>query len=213
MAQDRAQRIAGKIRDGTKKQVEKIISEAMVRANEIKQRAEMAAKEKKKQIVEKGQIQCKLEEQRIIAEAKIKARQLKLNAQEELLNEAFKRAEEQLKKIVEKPEYKSHLQHLIEEAVSSIGSRDLEIVCGERERAVLKQNNFLDALSKAISSKMNAPVNLDISSETANKIGGVIVRTKDRRIEVDNTFEARMQRLKDSLRTKVAHILFSKEIA
>ena len=41
-------------------------------------------------------------------------------------------------------------------------------------------------------------------------MGGVIVRTVDGTIEIDNTIETRIEREKSDIRKKVARILFAK---
>ncbi|MHA1832546.1 MAG: V-type ATP synthase subunit E family protein [Candidatus Baldrarchaeia archaeon] len=39
-------------------------------------------------------------------------------------------------------------------------------------------------------------------------MGGVIVRSKDQLLTVDNTFEARLERLREQLRVNIANLLF-----
>ena len=57
-----------------------------------------------------------------------------------------------------------------------------------------------------ISKEINARISISDGLDTG--MGGVIVRTADGRIEVDNTFEKRFERFSDTLRADVIKTLF-----
>ena len=52
---------------------------------------------------------------------------------------------------------------------------------------------------------------MKILKDTIRSMGGVLVRTADGTKWVDNTFDARLERMSSAIRDKIASILFEKE--
>ena len=204
--------------DGTNKIVSSITSEAQSKADAIIQEAEeevsLILKEgekeanlEKEKILENARKQSALKYQQLISEAKMNSRRAELEAREELIETAFKNAEEELRKIAagSSEEYKESLKKIIEEASVEIGGG--ELVLSTKEEDVAKIKDLIPALEKEIEAKTGNKTTLEIG-ENIRTIGGAAVKTKNGDIEVNNTFEARMLRFKKSLRSEVAHILF-----
>ena len=207
-----------KMSAGTDKIVSSIMSDAQIKAESILAEAEkenesilsegeaQAAAEKEK-ILENAEKQAKMRYQQIISEAKMNSRRMELEAREEVIEEAFKKAEEKLKEIAssDAAEYKASLEKVIKEAGAEIGGGDLLVLVKESDVAKIKGN--LPTIEKSISNQTGNPTKLEMG-ENINTIGGAIIRTKNGEIEVNNTIEARMLRFKKSLRSEVAGILF-----
>lgn len=188
--------IIEKIKEDTEKEVKAVLEEARSKADGIIKEAQSRAKGEEEEILRRGAREAELVKQRIIADAKLKARKQKLNVKEAAIQAAFGEAEKELRKFGSTAEYPSVLKKIIKEAVNSIGSEDMEIITNKADRKIVTQD-FLKSLSK---------FNIALSPQTIETSGGVIVRAKN--TEVDNTFETRMARMRDNLRTKVAKILF-----
>ena len=207
-----------KMSAGTDKIVSSIMSDAQIKAESILAEAEkekeaiisegnvQAAAEKEK-ILENADKQAKMRYQQIISEAKMNSRRMELEAREEVIEEAFSKAEEKLKEIAssDAAEYKASLEKVITEAGTEIGGGDLIVLVKESDATKIKGS--LTSIEKSISDKTGTPTKLEMG-ENINTIGGAILRTKNGEIEVNNTIEARMLRFKKSLRSKVAGILF-----
>ena len=204
--------------NGADKIVSSIISEAQSKADVIIQEAERevaliveegqkeAALEKEK-ILENAKKQSAMKYQQLISEAKMNSTRAELEAREELIESAFKRAEEELTKIAstDDAQYKESLKKIIEEAAIDIGGG--ELVLSLKEGDVAKIKGAISALEKDIAEKTGTKTTLEIG-ENINTIGGAIVKTKNGEIEVNNTIEARMLRFKKVLRSEVAKVLF-----
>jgi len=207
-----------KMSAGTDKIVSSIMSDAQIKAESILAEAEkekeaiisegnvQAAAEKEK-ILENADKQAKMRYQQIISEAKMNSRRMELEAREEVIEEAFSKAEEKLKEIAssDAAEYKASLEKVITEAGTEIGGGDLIVLVKENDMTKIKGS--LPSIEKSISDKTGTPTKLEMG-ENINTIGGSIIRTKNGEIEVNNTIEARMLRFKKSLRSEVAGILF-----
>lgn len=203
---------------GTEKIVSSIMSDAQIKADSILAEAEkenqsilsegeaQAVAEKEK-ILENAQKTAQMRYQQIISEAKMNSRRMELEAREEIIEEAFKKAEEKLKEIAssDASEYKASLEKVITEAGIEIGGGNLIILVKESDAA--KIHGSLPSIEKSISDKTSNPTKLEMGESIPN-IGGAIVKTKNGEIEVNNTIEARMLRFKKSLRSEVAGILF-----
>ncbi len=196
--------------DGANKIVSSIISEAQSKANAIIQEAEEEAStilkggeeeaaSEKERILENAKKQSAMKYQQLISEAKMNARRAELEAREELIQTAFKNAEEELEKIGSgsSEEYKNSLKKIVEEASVEIGGG--ELVLSTKEDDVAKIKDAIPSLEKDIEAKTGNKTNLEIE-DSIRTIGGALVKTKDGAVEVNNTFEARMLRFKKSLR-------------
>ncbi len=203
---------------GTEKIVSSIMSDAQIKAESILAEAEkenqsilsegetQAVAEKEK-ILENAEKQAQMRYQQIISEAKMNSRRMELEAREEVIEEAFQKAEEKLKEIAssDASEYKASLEKVITEAGAEIGGGDLIVLVKESDAAKIKGS--LPSIEKSISDKTSNPTKLEMG-ESLNTIGGAVLKTKNGEIEVNNTIEARMLRFKKSLRSEVAGILF-----
>lgn len=200
-ARESAEKIIERIREDAAREVEVIIGEAKREAEDIIKEAEDKAEEQKREIISKGEKEAELLKQRIVANAKLKARKSGLDAKEELIKAVFEEAEKELAKIASSDNYKDILRGLIAEGVSSVGE-DAEVMVKEEDKKLL-EDGILKDLEKEFK------VKITLSPENINTIGGVIVRSKNGRVEVNNTFETRMIRMQDALRSKIAKILFT----
>ena len=207
-----------KMSAGTDKIVSSIMSDAQIKAESILAEAEkenesilsegqaQAAAEKDK-ILENANKTAQMRYQQIISEAKMNSRRMELEAREEIIEEAFQKAEGKLKEIAssDTTEYKTSLEKAITEAGAEIGGGDLVVLVKESD--VPKIKGSLPSIEKNISAKTSKPTKLEMG-EAITTIGGAILKTKNGEIEVNNTIEARMLRFKKSLRSEVAEILF-----
>ena len=99
------------------------------------------------------------------------------------------------------PRYDESLTKLIKEAVDEINSDDVIIHLNEADT-----NKFMNQLGSSDSFVIDG-ISFQIG-EPIDTIGGVIVKTRNGDIEVNNTIESRLERFKSVLRSEVAKVLF-----
>ena len=194
---------------GTEKIVSSIMSDAQGKADEIIQNAntevsQINAKAEKTKIIENGKKQSDMRYQQIISEAKMNARRAELGAKEEVIEAAFNKATEELKAIASSgsDEYKDSLSIMIKEATDEIGGNDLIIQLNEADT-----NNMKNDISDGSNSFQLNDITFTLG-EPIDTIGGVILKTVDGDIQVNNTIESRLERFKSILRSEVANVLF-----
>lgn len=196
----KVEKIIHRIEEDTEAKARALTKEAEGKARAIISEAEGKAAETRSGIVGRGEREAEQERQRILANAKLRERKAKLDAKEEVITAAFSLAEEKLKEAASGKEYQAALKNLLQEAVASLGSGSL-VVMGRKEDA-----KHLKEVLPAVAKESRA--SLKLSNETISAAGGVIVKTEDGRVEVNNTFETRLARLRDDLRPAVSKILF-----
>ena len=173
--------------------------------------------------VNKSEAQVKVQ---IISEAKMNARRAELGAKEEVIEEAFSKATEDLTNMANTndSEYVDALVEMIKEAAVEIGGGDLIVLLKEEDipkvqdklesivgliKSLIKREkpSDLSAIATEVSQETDVETTLEIG-EPIDTIGGAILRTRNGEIQVNNTIESRMLRFKKSLRSEVAKTLF-----
>ncbi|MHC1567732.1 MAG: V-type ATP synthase subunit E family protein [Candidatus Syntropharchaeia archaeon] len=197
--------IIKKIEEDMEIEKKNILEEAKKKAEKIIDQIKKEAEEKKKAVIEKGEKEAILEEQRIIADAKLRAKKLKWDVREEIVRSVFDNARKRIMDVRKDgfgdKNYSEILKGLIKEAAMSTGGKDLVVLMNKDDSSFISKKDIED-----ISKEINARISISDGLDTG--MGGVIVRTADGRIEVDNTFEKRFERFSDTLRADVIKTLF-----
>ncbi len=197
----KASKILSRIGEDSEVEAREIQEKAQRKVDEILAQAKTKAKTVEDEILQKGRRDAELIKQRVIANAKLRAKKHYLDIKEEMIQQAFDEAAKKLGRITSSEEYPDTLKNIIAEGIESLGAESVEVLV-RREDAKLVNKALTKELGK------NLGVNIALSEDSIDTLGGAIIRTRDRKIEVNNTFEARMRRMRDELRSKVAKILF-----
>ena len=201
-------------------------SEAQVKVDAILADGEKRAEATKLKISEDAAKQAEMRYQQIISEAKMNARRAELGAKEEVIEEAFSKATEDLTNMANTndSEYVDALVEMIKEAAVEIGGGDLIVLLKKEDipkvqdkletivgliKSLIKREkpSDLSAIATEVSNETAVETTLEIG-EPIDTIGGAILRTRNGEIQVNNTIESRMLRFKKSLRSEVAKTLF-----
>ena len=222
-----ADKIVSNIMSEAQAKVDANISEAQAKVEAILADGEKRAEATKVKISDDAAKQADMRYQQIISEAKMNARRAELGAKEDVIEEAFSKATEDLTHMANTndPEYVDALVEMIKEAAVEIGGGDLivllkeedipkvndklEIIVGLIKSLIKKEEpTDLNLISAAVSLETDVETTLEIG-EPIDTIGGAILRTRNGEIQVNNTIESRMLRFKKSLRSEVAKTLFN----
>ncbi len=155
-----------------------------------KETAEAVAK-----ILETASKQAESVRRQILGAAELEARNAQLRALERAVNAAFENASGKISDSMG-PDYEKAIARLIQEGLDVIGPK-ANIQCASKDRKVV---------SAAIK-KLGGQAKVALDEEPLQTIGGVVLRTPDGSIRFDNTFEARLERMRPSLRKEIASVL------
>jgi len=191
----------------TEAKEQEIIKEAerhkRLKIEEVQRRAKDAAEI----ITKKAEQQAKTELSKYMAGAKLKAKYQMLDTKEALIKDVLLTVRARMEEIVEKAEYKKILSNLIIDGSSALNEEKLELIFPKNHASKVE----IAEIEKAVSKKVGKKVNFTVSKDNVRSKGGVIIKALDGTRWVDNTFEARIERLENKVRDTISEILFSDE--
>jgi len=177
---------------------EVIMSEAEKEKNKILSKKQEEAIASDKVIIEKAEREAISRKERIISGAKLQARNEKLKAKQEVISEIFETSIESLCNLSEEG-FKGFVKATILNS-NIVGQQNL--ILNDDGKKIISAI-LLSEINKELGSKAS----VTLSEETRKFKGGFILE-KDG-IEINNTFEALVNSLKDDLSQDVARVLFS----
>lgn len=175
-----------------------ILSEAKEEKNKIFSKKQEEASATEKVIIEKAEREAISRKERILSSAELQARNEKLRAKQEVISEVFQMSIEALCNLSE-DDFKGFVK-------DSILNSNIE---GEQKIIFNDTYNKIDKTSLVceINKELGSKASVTLCEETRNFKGGFILEKNG--IEMNNTFEALVNSLKDDLCSDVAKVLFS----
>lgn len=195
------------INSKTQEKEKEILEDAESQKKQKLDEARTKAKEITASITGKAEMESNAEVSRYKASAKLQSKYKLLEAKEALIEEVLSSARKHLEDLVKKTAYGKTLETLIVDAAASLGESDLEIVTPKGHDSKIDLKSAEAAIAKSTGKKTK----LSISKEGIRATGGVIVRNKEVTRWVDNTFEAKLERLEGEIRDTISSILFGTE--
>ena len=142
-------------------------------------------------IISDGKKEAEKIEKQIIGSSDIEARNKQLLILEEAVDKVFSQALEQISNVDRSGDYSNLIRSLIEEATQILGTSSIIVSTNNKDKPVVEST-----LSQFPGS--------ELSSETIDCLGGIVVKSKDGAMTFDNTIDARIERLKPLIRKEIA---------
>ena len=184
-----AEKIIEQIKKDSEKEVKQILGDAEKQAKEIKNSSKKDADLEAKKILENGKKQSENLKKILISKANQDIKREIMNAREKIVDDCFTKAHHELS-ILKGANYEKLVQKLILDGQKKIG-KDCVVY------------NSRDA-DKKIAENLGLKVAGSVESS-----GGVVLKSADGKITLDNTFDGILRREKDKIRIKVGKLLFS----
>jgi vacuolar-type H+-ATPase subunit E/Vma4 len=197
--QDNVESLERAILEEARGEAQQIIEDAQTKAQIIYQEAESQVKAEGNNILERARKKADGLHSQAEASARIDAQTLKLKRREQLLNQVFDRAREQLASATQWPDYDQVAHYLVRDAVEHLGS-DNVLVRADVETQKRLTPSVLADLASEIGVYMRPG---DLLSEGT----GIVLETPDGHCRYDNRLETRLARIQSALRSSVYHIL------
>jgi len=190
-ASDTLEKVSGEFEGEVLADLEAARSETLAKVDALrKETAEAVSK-----ILETSERQAESVKRQIIGAAELDARNAQLRSLERAVNEAFDLAAKEISTVSGASQEKA-LASLIQEGIDVIGPH-ARVLCASKDKK---------AVSSAIR-KLGSKAKLSLDDREIDAMGGVILTTPDGTVRFDNTFEARLERMRPTLRKAVAAIL------
>ncbi len=152
-------------------------------------------------MLEKAKSEAQTRKERVISSAELKARNEKLQAKQIVIQQVFEKAVEELCKLG-KEEYLAFIKN----GVTTLAVTGDENIILNAEGQKLVDDAFISEINNELSA--NGKVgNLKLSSTVGNFKGGFILEKNG--IEINNTFEALVESMKEEMELEVAKALFN----
>ncbi len=185
-----AEKILEQIKKDSEKEINQILKEAEKQTASIIDIARKEAEVESEKILSRGKNQSGNIKKILVSKASQDAKREIMKAREKKIEECFAKAQRRLSTFKE-AEYKKIVTKLMED-----GRKKLDGQC-------------TIAVSRDIDGKIAKSMGLKVTG-TVEASGGVILKSGDGGITLNNTFEGILKRKKDEIRIKVGKLLFSK---
>ncbi len=185
-------------------EADRILADAKTKADAIHERAQGQAAAERAEILERASREAERIRQQVIATTQLKARTLQLERREKLLDSAFEAVRQQLAAAPQRADYDRIMRDLLREALAHLGT-DAARVRADPQTQTLLTDRVLADISKELG--MQVQLGAPLKQGT-----GVIVETADGRRQYDNTLEARLGRLRNSLRSAAYRLLMGESL-
>ncbi len=186
-----------------RQEAEQILERAHRGAERDLEKARDQAERIKNARTEQMKVRLALEKKQARSRIRLEARKKRLTWKEERVEAVFQEALSRLAALPRDEAYRKILKGSILEGIAVLNKERVRVVLNEKDRPLFDRK-FLNTLSE----DSDRPVSLILSEEIHGASGGAIVRSEDDRVAFDNTFEARLARMKDGLRGEVAEAVF-----
>jgi vacuolar-type H+-ATPase subunit E/Vma4 len=178
---------------------EHILVEAQTKAEAVRQRAQEQAFAERDEMLAHASQEAALLRSQALASAQLQARTIELERREKLLNSVFDAARRQLPSVQQRADYDQIARQLLREALVHLGADTARIRADE-----LTRTHLTDQVLAEISTELGVQVQHGPPLEQGV---GLIVQTADGHRQYDNTLEARLSRMQNTLRAPVLHLL------
>jgi vacuolar-type H+-ATPase subunit E/Vma4 len=202
-------KILDRILKDAREKAESIIADAKKSAETViekqRQTARQNSEEKASALLKRAANDADIIRGKVSTDIKRQAGWIVLSEKNRLITSVLNEAKNRLVNIQKSEKYVTVLEKLIVHASTVLGGGMLEVVLNENDSKLAIK---FDKLEKEISDRSGVRTQLEVSEQKTKDVG-VIVKTIDDQIFVDNTFEAILSRRERELRLKIARILFS----
>ena len=142
-------------------------------------------------IISDGKKEADKIEKQIIGSSDLEVRNKQLLTLEIAIDKVFTKALDQIANTARSDDYSNLMKTLLDESTKILSTTKVIVSTNSKDK---------DLVQSLLSKYPGA----ELSSQTINCLGGVIVKSKDGAMKFDNTLDARIQRLKPLIRKEIA---------
>lgn len=198
------QELSRAVMNEAKTNAEKIKAEAIEKAALIQQEAQNKANMEREQKIALAKKEAAGIKKQQVASMKLKAQMLWIDRREKMLDNVFSVARERIVNITQWTNYEDIAVQLVKEAVENLQCTEARIFADSKTLSILTEKK-LQTIAKEMNYKL-------VLGDELKEGTGIVVESMDGHRQFDNTFEARLDHLQDSLRAPVYHVLLGETV-
>ena len=211
MSQSPHEALIEKILGDAKKEADETIERSRKTAqgvlDEKLEEARKKAEGESKSLIKAAEDQAKSIIESSIANSRIRMNWMILSEKEKIIERVFEEVKKKLREFTRTNEYDKILESLIEEGAIAAGGGELQVHLNSYD---YERSLALDRLSDNVEKATGVRTMLGKATETAETIGGALIKSKDGKVAVDNTLESLIESRRKDLEPKISTILFTK---
>jgi vacuolar-type H+-ATPase subunit E/Vma4 len=196
---DSVEKTVKKVVDDTLAELTQDVTKAFEQSGEILSVYERDTFVEFNKILKVGEIQCETLRRQIVGGAEIEVRNKSLQMVEDAVNNVFSKALQRLSNSHSRSS-EVVLKRLLLESIEALSGGKIVITGRKEDLGTLRK------VAKEVEREKNMLIEVDQKPITC--LGGLQARSADGSVLYDNTFEARLERIKSTLRKEVA-VLFN----
>lgn len=203
--------LCGRIIEDADKESQKILDKAREKVNEIFENNKKEIEQARAEILKTAQAKASANQTRILSTLNLDERKIILNAKENIFNQVIEEVNKKASGFRFAKEYPEYLKNLVIEGALVIDYKEIEIIANSLDANIFSET-FMDGIRNELKNKYSRDISFEIKSDGRIKDIGVILKSKDKRIEYDNTFSARVNRVYDQIRIDILTQIFGENV-
>lgn len=154
------------------------------------------------EIIQQTKKNAEQQARQLVLSAQVEQKNIRLKKEADLIEEIFIESVDKLELIRKDSNYPEMIKSMITEAILKLTEDDLFIIIDERDENIITRD-FLSSIEIIFVFTYNRPIRLDIAEEKIKTSGGIIIKVKDKNLYINNTFEERLNILKNQIKTDI----------
>lgn len=180
-----------KILDQTERNILTNIQESLQESQKTLDNSVSILEQEYDKILSDGRKEADKIEKQIIGSSDLEARNKQLMILEDAVDRVFTQALEKIANTDRSGDYANLIKSLLDESTKILGTTEVIVSTNSKDK---------DVVQSLISQFPGS----ELSSETIDCLGGIIIKSKDGTMTFDNTIDARIERLKPLIRKEIA---------
>lgn len=201
MSSNAVEATVGKVLNEESASLKALLDEALASSLKLVEDYEQRASEKYKESMLEGRKQAENVKRKILGSAELQARNAQLSAFESFFEGIVIDALAAVRSAPRDARYERALVKLLRESLQELDPGVYTLSCPDGDRS------SLSAALKDVAKEFHG-FDLSIAKRNIDSAGGFIIVSKDGSIEFNSTFEARLERMKPSIRKRVYERFF-----
>ncbi len=203
-------RIVSQIREDGDRERRSILDKAEQTVSEMVRKAEKSRDETTARMMKEARDKGELARKRLLSSVKIEVKRARLKAREEVVSRVNARVDEALEKTRKDADYPAILTDLVLEAIRKLRGDSFIVHADRRDITTLKEKVFPE-VKKRMEAESRRIASLEALALEKESSGGARVGVPDGKVVFDNTFEARLYRMRDETRNIIFREVFEPE--
>ena len=204
------EQICSRIREDGEKEITSILDKANRTAADIVAKAEERGKAGAEKILKEAEEKGKLTQRRLLSSVNLEVKRAKLRSREEVVSNVNEKVGEALGALRDGSSYADTLARLACEGVRALGGEQF-IIFADRRDTALVEKDVVQNVKKTMAGEGFTIGEIEVQPLEHKSLGGVKVGAPGGRVVYDNTFEARIYRLRDEIRNVIFKEVFAPE--